>query len=451
MLRKIFSLLIISPFRTRKVATSSQILNTDQDTKSGTTSDLIVKSKKDFRPKRKRRKPSNSLYGFDDVKGFPANKSQYFGEVELSQNLIRALGEMKYQSPTKIQELVIKPFLDHLDIVGQAQTGTGKTASFGIPILDMVDKKSKEVQALVLVPTRELARQVCDEFRKIGKYTQISVLPLYGGTSIVPQLRSLAKGAQVVVGTPGRIIDHMSRGSLRLSKTRIIVLDEADQMLDIGFLPDIRKILRKLPTDRQTCLFTATLPTSIKRLIYTYLHNPEWLIVGRGSMPVEEVEQHYYEVAERDKTEAMVEVLGNHHGQQMLLFCRTQIAVDQVVRTLRRLGHKVVGIHGAMPQKERDSVMARFRSGEVKVLASTNLTARGIDVPTVENVVNFDMPESIEDYLHRIGRTARMGRSGKAITFVSEWDLEIFDKIKDHIGQELLLGRKLMIYGGGEV
>ena len=371
----------------------------------------------------------------------------YFGEIEVSAAISKALIEMDYLVPTPIQAVVIPPMFAGADLVGQAQTGTGKTAGFGIPALGRVDPESRSVQVLVLVPTRELARQVTDELARIAKYLRIEVAAVYGGAAMGPQLKALERGAQVVVGTPGRIMDHMSRGTLRLDRTKIVVLDEADQMLDIGFLPDIRRILRSVPASRQTCLFTATVPTTIKRLIYSYLKDPEWLLVGLESTPVDEVEQLYYEVANRDKPEAMAEVLEKHHGEQTLIFCRTQVAVDRVVRILQRKGHAIIGIHGAMPQRERDAVMARFRAGEAKLLVSTNLTSRGIDVPSVENVVNYDIPESVEEYVHRIGRTARMGRPGTAITFVSEWDMEFIDAIQKHVGADQLTMRKLALYG----
>lgn len=374
-------------------------------------------------------------------------ESGLFGNIKVTTAIARALTDMGYNEPTPIQAMVLLPMLDGLDVVGQAQTGTGKTAGFGIPMLQSVEEDRRYVQALVLVPTRELARQVADELTRIAKYRRIEIAAVYGGAAIGPQLKSLARGAQVVVGTPGRVLDHLSRRSLQLDGVNLVVLDEADQMLDIGFLPDIRRILRTVPTSRQTGLFTATVPTSIKRLIYSYLNDPEWIIAGGESKPVDEVEQICYEVASRDKPEAMVEVIEKHPGEQTLIFCRTQVAVDRVVRILQRKGHAIVGIHGAMPQRERDAVMARFRAGDAKLLVSTNLTARGIDVPTVENVVNYDIPESVEEYVHRIGRTARMGRPGMAITFVSEWDFDFLEAIKKHVGIDQIKARRLSIYG----
>ena len=342
---------------------------------------------------------------------------------------------MGYAEPTPIQKLVIEPLMSGADIVGQAQTGTGKTAGFGIPIAETTDARERFVQAIVLTPTRELARQVTDELAAICRRTGARVAAVYGGASIGPQARALAGGAQIVVGTPGRVIDLLDRGSLRLDRARIVVLDEADQMLDIGFLPDVRRILRATPRSRQTALFTATVPTMIRRLIYSYLQEPQWFRVGEESEPVEQVTQRYCEVASRDKLSALLSLLDA--DEQTLVFRRTQGDVDWLVSTLWRRGAAAAAIHGGLPQGARNAVMQRFRDGEIKLLVSTNLTSRGIDVPTVANVINYDIPESVEEYVHRIGRTARMGREGSALTFVSEWDLEFFDAIKAHVGDDL--------------
>ena len=353
----------------------------------------------------------------------------------VSEPVKRALDEMQYTSPTPIQELVIEPLLNGADIVGQAQTGTGKTAGFGIPIAELVDARATFVQAIVLVPTRELAQQVTAELAALCRHYGTEVAAVYGGARIGGQMRALQNGAQVVVGTPGRVIDMLDRGALRLDRVRLVVLDEADQMLDIGFLPDVRRILRATPRSRQTALFTATVPTMIRRLIYSSLRDPQTFRVGEESEPVEQVTQRYCEVASRDKLSALLSVLAE--DEQTLVFRRTQGDVDWLVRTLERRSVKVAAIHGGLPQGERNAVMRQFRSGDLKLLVSTNLTSRGIDVPSVANVINYDIPESVEEYVHRIGRTARMGREGSALTFVSEWDLDFFDAIKAHVGDDL--------------
>ena len=354
---------------------------------------------------------------------------------------------MGYTQPTPIQVQVIEPMLTGGDVVGQAQTGTGKTAGFGIPLAESVDGAQGYVQAIVLVPTRELARQVTDELDRIVRYRGIRTVAVYGGAPMGKQVAGLEAGAQIVIGTPGRVIDLLDRGILRIDRVRTVVLDEADQMLDIGFLPDIRRILRQTPRERQTALFAATVPTMIRRLIYSYLHDPHWIRVGEESEPVDSVRQMYCEVARRDKLDALLEVLGTwDDGEQTLVFRRTQEDVEWLVRNLRRRGVVVDAIHGGLAQGERNAVMGAFRDGRLRLMVSTNLTSRGIDVPAVAHVINFDMPEGVEEYVHRIGRTARMGRPGTAVTFVSEWDLEFFDAIREHVGQENLQEFQLSLY-----
>ena len=353
---------------------------------------------------------------------------------------------MGYASPTPIQKDAIPIMQAGHDLVGQAQTGTGKTAGFGIPMAERVDGNENVVQAIVLVPTRELAQQVTAELKLIAKYRGIHIVCLYGGEPIHKQFVSLKRGAHIIVGTPGRVIDHLHRGTLELDGVRIAVLDEADQMLDIGFFPDIRRILRATSRSRQTALFSATVPTQIKRLIYSFLHEPQWVRVGEESEPVDEVRQIYTEVAERDKPRALEKLLTNHEYDQSLIFRRTQIGVDRLVANMSRRGYSIEGIHGALPQGKRDAVMRAFREGRLKLLVATNLASRGLDIPAVSNVINFDMPDNVEEYIHRIGRTARMGQPGTAVTFVAEWDNEAFDAIKAHVGEDELEHLDLGLY-----
>ena len=364
----------------------------------------------------------------------------------LSEPLLRALNEMGYQAPTPIQEQIIQPLLDGKDVVAQAQTGTGKTAGFGIPLAELVDGREGHVQAIVLVPTRELAVQVTDELHRISKYRGIRVTAIYGGQPIKRQLDELARGTQVVVGTPGRVIDHLERRTLRLDRVRVAVLDEADQMLDIGFFPDIRRILRSTPRQRQTALFGATMPTVIRRLIYSYFREPMWVRVGEEEAPVAEVLQMYCEVASRDKQDALMEMLDAWGSGQTLIFRRTQVGIDRLVPALKRRGYSAMGIHGGMKQRERDEAMQAFRRGDLRVLIATNVASRGIDIPAVERVVNYDIPDNIEEYIHRIGRTARMGRGGMAMTFVAEWDLDLFDTIVERVGAANLQRHETSIY-----
>ena len=353
---------------------------------------------------------------------------------------------MGYVVPTPIQQQVIPLMLRRLDVVGQAQTGTGKTAGFGIPMAEMVDGGQEHVQALVLVPTRELAHQVTAELREISRYRGIDMVTLYGGEPIQRQFGPLEAGVHVVVGTPGRVIDHLERGTLRINKVSLVVLDEADRMLDIGFAPDIRRILRSTPASRQTSLFSATIPTSIRRLIYFYLREPEWVRIGGEAEAVPEVRQLYCEVEERRKAAALVELMGEIGTEQTLVFRRTRMGVERLVSDLIRRGHPVQGIHGGMPQPKRDAVMRSFRDGRLRLLVATDLASRGLDIPAVSTVISYDMPENVEEYIHRIGRTARMGRPGTAVTFVAEWDLDAFDVIREHAGEENLVRRELALY-----
>ena len=377
----------------------------------------------------------------------PQPREMEFGPVMVSAPVAQALTEMGYTSPTPIQEAVIGPMLNGVDLVGQAQTGTGKTAGFGIPLAERVDGGDGYAQAIVLVPTRELARQVIGELSRIVRYRGIRLVAVYGGAPMAPQIARLEGGAQIIVGTPGRVIDLLGRGNLRIDRVQTVILDEADQMLDIGFLPDIRRILTSTPRDRQTALFTATVPKMIRGLIYSYLRDPQWIRVGEESEPVETVRQMYCEVAQRDKLNAILQVIDTiDHLEQTLVFRRTKEDVEWLVRALKRKGLAVEGIHGGLRQGERNAVMQAFRDGKLKLLVSTNLTSRGIDVPAVAHVINYDIPEQVEEYVHRIGRTARMGREGTAVTFVSEWDFEFFDAIREHVGGENLEEACLAVY-----
>ena len=395
----------------------------------------------------RRRKPSDGATGPARVVTGLQPREMAFGPVMVSAPVAIALTEMGYTSPTPIQEAVIGPMLNGVDLVGQAQTGTGKTAGFGIPLAERVEGADSYVQAMVLVPTRELARQVTGEVSRIVRYRGIRLVAVYGGAPMASQVRGLQAGAQIVVGTPGRVIDLLDRGILRIDRVQTVILDEADQMLDIGFLPDIRRILCSMPRDRQTALFTATVPTTIRRLVYSYLHDPQWIRVGKESEPVETVRQMYCEVAQSDKLSAMIEVLDMiGHREQTLVFRRTKEDVEWLVRALKRKRIAVEAIHGGLPQGERNAAMQAFRNGELKLLVSTNLTSRGIDVPALSHVINYDIPEHVEEYMHRVGRTARMGREGTAVTFVSEWDFEFFDAIRKHVGGENLAEVRLAMY-----
>jgi ATP-dependent RNA helicase DeaD len=365
-----------------------------------------------------------------------------FADLALSEPVARALDEMGYREPTEIQAKSIPLLLEGHDLTGQAQTGTGKTAAFGIPLIEQIDPDDPTVQAIVLAPTRELANQISQEVSRIGKYRGVRVSAIYGGAAMGKQLRDLERGAHVVIGTPGRILDHLSRGTLSLRTVRFLVLDEADRMLDMGFMPDVEKILRRTPRSRQTALFSATIPTVVKILARRHMRQAVTVQCKPEERTVPAVDQVFYEVAERDKPEALRVVLKEREPEQAMIFCRTQIAVDRLTRILQRDGYTVEAIHGSMNQRQRERVIADFRRGIVKLLVATNLAARGLDIPEVSHVINYDIPEESESYVHRIGRTARMGREGMAITFVAEWDekslAEIRKVVNGALRQELL-------------
>ncbi|MDE2900933.1 MAG: DEAD/DEAH box helicase [Chloroflexota bacterium] len=364
-----------------------------------------------------------------------------FGPVSVSREVAQALHVMGYQEPTPVQVQCIPLMNANQDVVAQARTGTGKTASFGIPIVEKVDTALKKVQAIVLAPTRELAVQVKDELQRLGQYKGVGVLACYGGQPIGPQITALNAGAHVVVGTPGRVLDHLHRRTLSLAEVRTAVLDEADEMLDIGFLPDIERILRQTPRERQTALFSATMHAAVRGIVHRHLRSPSWVRIGEELQTAPKVQQVYYEVWDKDKVRGLAGLLHQDlNGGKALLFLRTQAGVDHLVRSLQRHDVRVAGIHGGMTQPQRSSVMRSFKEGKLKVLAATNVAARGLDIPEVSHVVNYDMPQNMEEYVHRIGRTARMEADGTAITFVTEWDIDMLDTLIDTVGNDLERG-----------
>lgn len=342
-----------------------------------------------------------------------------FEDLGLSKELLKAVEDLGFEEPSPIQALAIPTLLAGRDAVGQAQTGTGKTAAFGLPILDKVTT-GKAVQALVLCPTRELAIQVAEELGKLAAHKRgIAILPIYGGQGIDRQFRALAKGAQVVVGTPGRVIDHLQRGTLRLNETAITVLDEADEMLDMGFRDDIESILEKTPDGCQRVLFSATMPAPIREMATRFLRNPETLTIAHKMLTVPAIEQTYYEVRPFQKMDALCRLLDSKGFRKALVFCSTKRSVDEVTMHLQQRGYQSDGLHGNLAQSQRDRVMQRFRTEGIDILVATDVAARGIDVDDMDAVINYDIPHDVERYVHRIGRTGRAGREGSAFTFVT--------------------------------
>jgi ATP-dependent RNA helicase DeaD len=345
---------------------------------------------------------------------------------------------MGFVQPTEIQSGVIPLLLDGRDVIGQAQTGTGKTAAFGIPLIEGIDESLPHTQALVLAPTRELAIQIGEELRKIGRYIPgIVIATIYGGASYGRQFEDLKTGAQVVVGTPGRVLDHIGRGTLRLNEVDYVILDEADRMLDMGFIPDVERILRRTPRERQTALFSATVPTVIRILSRRYMFDPAIVHVQPQHVTVQEVEQFYYEVAERDKVDGLVSLIEQDPPERAMIFRQMKVGVDRLESQLKRRGLAAAAIHGDMSQKAREQVLQQFRDGKLTYLVATDVAARGLDIPEVSHVFNFDIPEDSEAYVHRIGRTARAGRSGQAVTFVGEWDADKLPPIQKLVGHKL--------------
>jgi ATP-dependent RNA helicase DeaD len=349
----------------------------------------------------------------------PDNKS--FDQLGLSEVTLAALKRAGYLEPTPVQAGLIPSALKGADLMGQARTGTGKTAAFAIPILERLERKSRVsgIQALVLVPTRELAVQVRDEIEKLGHGRRLHVVAVYGGKPIRGQIAKLKRGAQIVVGTPGRLIDHIGRGTLRLDDLHCVVLDEADRMLDIGFRPDIEKILRRCPGARQTLLLSATVPPPIERLARRYMKNPEKLDFSPRQIGLNTIEQFYFTVDQSDKFDLLVKLLRREDPQQAIVFCRTKRGTERVFQRLSKRFDTVGAIHGDMQQRARDNVMGRFRKGSIGILVATDVVGRGIDVTGISHIINYDIPQFCDDYVHRVGRTGRMGREGVAFTFVT--------------------------------
>ena len=346
-------------------------------------------------------------------------QTQKFEELDISEEILNAIKAMGFEEATPIQSQSVSIVKSGRDLIAQSQTGTGKTAAFGIPTLEMLDENDRSVQAIVLCPTRELAIQVSEEFRRLLKFKQnLRVLPIYGGQPIDRQIMALKKGVQVIIGTPGRFIDHLNRRTIKTENVKMVVLDEADEMLDMGFREDIEAILQKTPEERQTMLFSATMPRAILDLSKKYLKNPDTIRISPKELTVPLIEQTYYEVTEHSKMEALSRVVDIYNPKLSIAFCNTKKRVDDLVEKLQGRGYFAEAIHGDLKQSQRDSVMKKFREGTIDILVATDVAARGIDVDDIDLVINYDLPQDEEYYVHRIGRTGRAGRSGRACTFV---------------------------------
>src|SRR3954447_6513809 len=360
-----------------------------------------------------------------------------FADLGLSEDILSALRDVGYETPSPIQEQAIPHLLQGHDVIGQAQTGTGKTAAFGLPMVQFVDPAEQDVQALVLTPTRELCIQVTQALRAYARPKGIEPVAVFGGAPIRDQQARLKTGGQIVVGTVGRVLDLISRHSLMLHSCRYVVLDEADEMLDLGFLEDVEKILSLTPNGRQTALFSATMPAPIRDLAERHLYDPITVKVKAATLTIDTVEQFYLETPQREKNEALARVLAAERPAQAIVFTRTKIRAEQLYRTLRDKGMNVKALHGDMSQGARDGVMISFKDGRVQILVATDVAARGLDISTVTHIVNFDVPTSPDVYVHRIGRTGRVGRSGRAITFVEPRQMRDLEAIERHANTKI--------------
>jgi ATP-dependent RNA helicase DeaD len=355
---------------------------------------------------------------------------QAFKDLPLSGEVLRGIEELGFESLFPIQAQAIIPLLEGKDVIGQAQTGTGKTAAFGVPMVERLNPEVRKVQGLILVPTRELAVQVADNMKLFAKYAKLRVLAVYGGESIQRQIRALTHGVHIVVGTPGRLIDLLKRGALNLYSVKTVVLDEADRMLDMGFIEDIEYILSRTPRDRQTALFSATIDDTVMRVCDRYMRKPEKILVSKDEIALTQMKQFYMLVNPHGKFEKLCEILAENHIGRAIIFCKTRRGTSAITDKLRRRGYNAQALHAGFTQAQRDRVTNDFREGKLKLLVATDVAARGLDIEGITHIINFDVPLEAPVYFHRIGRTARMGNEGTAITLVSHGELTYFNNIK---------------------
>lgn len=352
-----------------------------------------------------------------------------FHELNLNKSIIKAISELGFEEATPIQEQAIPIVLEGGDVIGLAQTGTGKTAAFGVPLLQLLDPKASHVQGIILAPTRELTIQVAEELMRLSKYLPVQVLPIYGGQDIQRQIRALKKNPQIIVGTPGRVLDHIRRKTLKLGQINTVILDEADEMLDMGFQEELEGILSQLPEKRQTLLFSATMAAPIRKLADKYLVNPKQVAVAAKEMTVASLEQFYFEVNEKEKFDVLCRILDMEGPQLAIIFGRTKRRVDELSEGLSKRGYFADGLHGDLSQNQRNHVMKKFKTGQLEILVATDVAARGIDVTGVTHVFNFDLPQTPDSYVHRVGRTGRAGKEGISYTFVTSREMSHLEHI----------------------
>ena len=355
---------------------------------------------------------------------------QKFNDLPLSKDVLRGIKALGFEKPSPIQAQSIMPLLEGRDVIGQAQTGTGKTAAFGIPMVESIDLSDKRVQGLVLAPTRELAVQIAEHISKISRYTGIRVCPIYGGEKINRQIEQLRRGVHIVVGTPGRTIDHLERGTLRLGAVRMVVLDEADRMLDMGFVNDINKILDRVPEDKQTSLFSATMDRNVWKICDRYMDKPEKILVSKDEIALVQIEQRYVKVDSMNRYPILEELIVDQGIRKAIIFTRTKRGAHRLSRKLKRGGYNAGALHGNLTQPQRDRVTRGFRNDKVNFLVATDIAARGLDIGGITHIINYNMPRETLAYFHRIGRTARMEAEGTAITFVAHGEEKALAEIK---------------------
>ncbi len=352
-----------------------------------------------------------------------------FDELHLSPEVMKGIADMGWETPTPIQAQAMGFLLDGRDIIAQAQTGTGKTAAYGIPMIELIDPSIKFVQGLILVPTRELALQIADHLTQLAEYRGTKILAVYGGEPIQYQTKALKHGTNIVVGTPGRILDHIAQASLNLRKAKIVILDEADRMLDMGFIDDIRRILNATPRKKQVALFSATLNQGVTQISSDFMHYPEKIIVSGDEITLPQIEQRYVEVEPRDKLRALTAILDDPRVTRAIVFCKTQRIAQSLARNLTTRRYEAETLHGGLTQEERDLVTDKFRRGKLRILVATDVAARGLDIQDVTHIINHNIPEDPTAYFHRIGRTARMQAEGTAISLISPEEKASMNKI----------------------